>query len=154
MEKELPQLEDVYLDPGSCGFYGAVVQINKNKKGLGKKVIEETFEAFRPLKRVIAVDKDVNIYDPVDVDWAQTTRFDPDSDLIIKKNQWGHVLHPLVKKDNGDNERTMTNIGFDATAPYPRPDKFERVQYLDIDLQDDKLKSKQADWALQFIALR
>jgi 2,5-furandicarboxylate decarboxylase 1 len=142
VNKEIPQLQDVYLDPGGCGFYGAVVQIDKNKKDLGKEVIQKTFEAFRPLKRVIAVDKDVNLYDPIDVDWALTTRFNPDSDLIIMENQWGHVLHPLVKKGQEGKGGTMTKIGFDATAPYPRPDKFKRVKFRDVDLQDYKIKSE------------
>lgn len=140
VNQEIPQLLNVYLDPGGCGFYGAVVKIDKNKKGLGKEVIKKTFEAFRPLKRVIAVDKDVNPYDAIDVDWALTTRFNPDSDLIIMENQWGHVLHPLVEKDEEGKGGTMTKIGFDATAPYPRPDKFERVKFREVDLQDYKLK--------------
>ena len=36
----------------------------------------ETFKAFPSLQWVTAVDTDVNIYDPIDVEWAFTTRFD------------------------------------------------------------------------------
>lgn len=129
VKKKIPQLERVYLTPGGCGFYGAVVQIEKDQEGVGKEAIMETFEAFGPLQRVVAVDTDVDLYDPVDVDWAVTTRFNPDADLIILKNQPGHILNPMVRINEDGSGGTVTKIGLDATAPYPRPKKFERVSF-------------------------
>jgi len=129
VKKKIPQLKRVYLTPGGCGFYGAVVQIEKNQKGVGKKAIIETFKAFSPLQRVVAVDTDVDLYDTIDVDWAVTTRFDPDSDLIILKNQPGHILNPMVRINEDGSGGTVTKIGLDATAPYPRTEKFERVSF-------------------------
>ncbi|HBZ54876.1 MAG TPA: UbiD family decarboxylase, partial [Syntrophobacteraceae bacterium] len=54
------------------------------REGLGKEAIEATFKAFAPLQNVVAVDTDVNLYDPIDVNWAITTRFNPDTNLIIQ----------------------------------------------------------------------
>jgi 2,5-furandicarboxylate decarboxylase 1 len=139
VKDKIPQVEAVYLDPGGCGFYGAVVQIDKDRKGLGKKTIEETFKAFGPLQRVIVVDKDVNLYDPVDVNWAMTTRFDPDEDLIVKSNQWGHILNPIVKINPDGKGGTVTKIGIDATAPYPRTERFERVKFKEVNLEDHRI---------------
>lgn len=134
VKQNVPQLQRVYLTPGGCGFYGAVVQVEKDGPDVGKKAIEETFAAFMPLQRVVAVDTDVNLYDPIDVNWAITTRFNPDTDLMIMKDQPGHILNPMVQINPDGKGGTVTKMGMDATAPYPRTDKFERVKFIDVDL--------------------
>jgi len=136
VKKKIPELRAVYLNPGGCGFYGAVVQVEKPREGIGKQAILETFKAFSPLQRVVAVDTDVDVYDPIDVDWAITTRFNPDTDLIILKNQPGHTLNPMVRINKDGMGGTVTKIGLDATAPYPRTSKFERLRFKDINLKD------------------
>ena len=134
VKKKIPQLQAVYLAPGGCGFYGAVVQVEKDREGVGMDAINETFNAFGPLQRVVAVDTDVNLYDPIDVNWAMTTRFNPDTDLLILKNQWGHILNPMVRINPDGKGGTVTKMGIDATAPYPRTEKFERVSFKEVDL--------------------
>jgi 2,5-furandicarboxylate decarboxylase 1 len=136
VRKRIPQLKAVYLDYGGCGFYGAVIQVEKNKSGVGKKAIRETFNVFQPLQRVVAVDTDVNLYDPNDVNWAITTRFNPDSDLVILKNQMGHILNPMVKINPDGKGGTVTKMGVDATAPYPKTKIFERVKFMDVNLNN------------------
>jgi 2,5-furandicarboxylate decarboxylase 1 len=134
VKRKVPQLRAVYLTPGGCGFYGAVVQVEKDGKGVGRATIKETFRAFAPLQQVIAVDTDVNLYDPVDVDWAMTTRFDANKDLIVLKNQPGHILNPMVRINRRGTGGTVTKVGIDATAPYPRTKKFERVAFKKVRL--------------------
>jgi len=134
VKEKVPQLERVYLTPGGCGFYGAVVQVEKDGPDVGKRVIEETFAAFTPLQHVVAVDTDVNLYDPIDVNWAITTRFNPDTDMTILKNQPGHILNPMVQINPDGKGGMVTKMGIDATAPYPRTEKFERVKFIDVDL--------------------
>jgi 2,5-furandicarboxylate decarboxylase 1 len=140
VKKKISQLKAVYLDHGGCGFYGAVIQVEKDQPGVGKEAIRETFKAFEPLQRVIAVDKDVNLYDPNDFNWAITTRFNPDTDLIILKNQVGHILNPMVRLDPDGKGGTVTKMGIDATAPYPRTKKFERVSFKDVKLKEYEIK--------------
>ena len=137
---KIPQLKAVYLNPGGCGFYGAVVQIEKDSPGLGKDAIAATFKAFKPLQRVVVVDSDVNPYDSIDVNWAITTRFNPDTDMVVKKNQWGHILNPMVKINPDGKGGTVTKIGIDATAPFPRSERFERVSFKEIDLRDYEIE--------------
>jgi len=139
VQRKIPQLRAVYLDHGGCGFYGAVVQVDKDQAGTGKAAIQETFKAFEPLQRVIAVDKDVNLYDPNDVNWAITTRFNPDRDLILLPNRPGHILNPMVKINPDGTGGTVTKMGIDATAPYPVTDKFRRVSFMDVDLKNYKI---------------
>ena len=139
VKQKIRQLKAVYLDHGGCGFYGAVVQVDKNRAGMGKAAIEETFKAFEPLQRVVAVDKDVNLYDPNDVNWAITTRFNPDRDLILLPNQMGHILNPMVKINPDGTGGKVTKMGIDATAPYPMTAKFRRVGFMQVNLEDYKI---------------
>jgi 2,5-furandicarboxylate decarboxylase 1 len=82
----------------------------------------------------VAVDTDVNIYDPIDVQWAFTTRFNAKKGFTILPDQEGHILNPMVRGG------LVTKVGIDATAPYPRTDTFERVQFKDVNLKDYDIK--------------
>ncbi len=135
VKEKVPQLKAVYLTPGGCGFYGAVVQVAKDKEDVGREAIMETFKAFPPLQHVVAVDTDVNLYDPIDVNWAITTRFNPDTNLTILKNQVGHILNPMVQINPDGKGGTVTKMGIDATAPYPMTSRFERVKFKEVDLK-------------------
>lgn len=140
VKQKVPQLQAVYLTPGGCGFYGAVVQVAKDGDHVGRDAIMETFNVFPPLQRVVAVDTDVNLYDPIDVDWAITTRFNADTNLIVLKNQVGHILNPMVQIDPDGKGGTVTKVGIDATAPYPRTERFERVSFKAVDLSKHQIQ--------------
>jgi 2,5-furandicarboxylate decarboxylase 1 len=140
VKKKIPQLKAVYLDHGGCGFYGAVIQLEKDQAGIGKEAIKETFGVFESLQRVVAVDSDVNLYDPNDVNWAITTRFNPDKDLILLENQPGHILNPMVTINPDGKGGTVTKMGVDATAPYPRTKMFERVSFRDVNLKNHEIE--------------
>ena len=101
---------------------------------MARKAIRETFKAFEPLQRVVAVDSDVNLYDPNDVNWALTTRFNPDRDLMLLSNQVGHILNPMVTIDPDGKGGTVTKMGMDATAPFERREELQRVSFMDVDL--------------------
>ena len=134
VKAKIPEVRAVYLPPGGCGFYEAVVQVENTRPGLGRDVIQATFHAFGSLQRVVVIDSDVDIYDPVDVEWAITTRFDPDSDLVILPNQDGHILNPVVHVNPDGKGGTVTKIGIDAMAPHQGGEKFERVRFQEVDL--------------------
>jgi 2,5-furandicarboxylate decarboxylase 1 len=140
VKRKIPQLKAVYLDHGGCGFYGAVVQVKKDQAGIGREAIMETFNVFEPLQRVVAVDEDVDLYDANDVNWAITTRFNPDRDLILLKDQPGHILNPMVNKNPDGQGGTITKMGIDATAPYPKTKIFERVRFKDVELKNYEIK--------------
>ncbi len=134
VNQKVPDLKAVYLPPGGCGFYKAVIQLNKSKEGVQDEAIRETFKAFPSLQSVVAVDTDVNIYDCNDVDWAITTRFNAKKGFIMLPDQPGHILNPMVEGG------LVTKVGIDATAPYPRTSTFERVQFKDVNLKNYKIK--------------
>ncbi len=120
VRKKVPRLRAVYLTPGGCGFYAAVVQVAASRSpGIGRRVIRETFKAFEPLQRVLAVDTDVKLYDPIDVDWAVTTRFNPDTGLIILRRRPGHIPKPMVRVKKDGKGGTVTKMGLDPPPPGP-----------------------------------
>lgn len=135
VKRAIPELVAVYLPHGGCGFYQAVVQVRNTRKNIGKDAIRETFRAFRPLQRVVVVDTDVDLRDAVDVDWAITTRFDPDGDLILLPEEDGHILNPMVTINADGKGGTVTKMGMDALVPFGAPrERFERVKFREIDL--------------------
>ena len=129
-----PEVTAVHLPPGGCGFYEAVVQVESPAPGAGREIARATFAAFTSLQRVVVVDTDVDIYDPVDVEWAITTRFDPDAGMVVLPGEEGHLLNPMVTIDADGMRGTVTKIGIDATVPAHDRARFERVVYRDVDL--------------------
>jgi 2,5-furandicarboxylate decarboxylase 1 len=126
--RQVPGVQGVCLIYGGCGFYHAVVQLEKTVEGLGKNAILAAFAAFPPLKQVTVVDADVDPRDPTDVEWAVATRFRPETDLLLVPGARGHELNPATEGGLG------TKIGFDATAPLPPSRRFERFQVQPVDL--------------------
>ncbi len=124
VQSQVPEVKNVYFPHGGCGFYQAVIQLEKRTEGSQKNAIMAAFAAFPSLRVVTAVDEDVDIYDPEDVDWAVSTRFDPDRDLIIVRDARSHELNPMSRDGIG------SKMGIDATAPFPRPQHFKRASYL------------------------
>ncbi len=134
LKTRIPEVRAVHLPPGGCGFYAAVVQVENARPGLGPEVIRQTFAAFRSLQRVTVVDTDVDLFDASDVDWAITTRFDPDTDLVVLPDQEGHILNPVVRRNPDGSGGTITKIGIDAMAPFEGGFVFQRVRFQDVDL--------------------
>ncbi|UCF93766.1 MAG: UbiD family decarboxylase [Desulfobacterales bacterium] len=134
VSSQVPVVKDVVLTYGGCGFYHAVVQIEKNIEGMERNAILATFAAFPSLKQVVVVDSDVDIRDPQDVEWALATRFRPDRDILLIPHARGHELNPVTDAGLG------CKIGLDATAPYPRPQQFERFKVREVDINDYEIE--------------
>jgi 2,5-furandicarboxylate decarboxylase 1 len=126
LSRQVPGIRDVYLSHGGCGFYHAVVQLDPRAPGMAKQAILAAFAAFPPLLAVTVVDPDVDPRDAEDVQWAMTTRFRPDRDLVLVPGAAGHELNPMVE------DRLAVKVGYDATVPFPRSPAFERVRMQDV----------------------
>jgi UbiD family decarboxylase len=128
------QCKDVYIAPGGCSWLHAVVQIHKTQVDDGRKAIFAAFEGHKSLKHVVVVDEDINIYDPHDVEWAISTRFQADKNLIVLSNQSGSSLDPSGDLSEG-KKATTAKAGFDATIPLVTTGKgFKKEDYIKIDL--------------------
>jgi 2,5-furandicarboxylate decarboxylase 1 len=128
--------KNVLVTMGGGSWLHGVVQIKKKHPDDGKKAIEAAFNGHKSMKQVTIIDEDVDIFDPLAVEWAVATRFQGDNDLLIKPDQPGSSLDPSGKHEPG--KKTLTaKVGIDATIP-PGVDKskYEVVKYKKVDLND------------------
>ncbi|MPZ88643.1 MAG: UbiD family decarboxylase [Nitriliruptorales bacterium] len=107
---------------GTCRFH-AVVSITKRVEGEGKLAILAALSNQDLLKRVVVVDDDIDIHDPVQVEWAIATRMRADDDVVIVPGVKSNPVDPMSRN------RTIAKLGIDATlgleearGRLPRPD--------------------------------
>jgi UbiD family decarboxylase len=121
---EVVRCLDVNVNPGGCSWLHAIVQIDKQEEDDGVKAIHAAFEGHRSCKHVFVVDSDIDIYDPLQVEWAMATRFQGDVNMVIKEKEPGSSLDPSAELDTN----LTTKIGFDLTKPLdPKGRTFNRV---------------------------
>ena len=90
-----------------------MVKIEKQHSDDGRKAIDAAFLGHASLKHVVVVDADINIDDPLDVEWAIATRVQMDKDLVLKPNELGSSLDPSADPVS----RKTCKAGIDATIP-------------------------------------
>jgi UbiD family decarboxylase len=112
---------DVLLTEGGCCYFHAVVQIEKETEEDARRVIDATMQAHGSLKHVLVVDTDIDIHDPLDLEYAIATRMRGDEDIVLYPNVRGSTLDPRSK------DGITTKVGVDATAKLDRLWKFQRV---------------------------
>ncbi|MPZ63224.1 MAG: UbiD family decarboxylase [Propionibacteriales bacterium] len=103
---------------GSCRTH-AVVSVDQPRPGEVANLILAAFTQQSILKLVTVVDSDVDIFDDEDVEWACSSRFQAQRDLLVVPNARGSSLDPST--DNG----VTSKMGMDATIP---PDS-DRARY-------------------------
>ena len=121
---EVVDCVDVYMTEGGCGWLAAVVKIRKHSEEDSKKAIEAALAGHRSMKMVTIVDEDIDISNPVRVEWAMVTRWQPDRDTYTFSNQKGSSLDP---SRYGDGK--TSKVGFDATIHHEdNPEGYQSVQ--------------------------
>ncbi len=113
---EVVKCLDVNINPGGCSWLHAIVQIDKQSEEDGKKAIQAAFAGHRSCKHVFVVDKDIDIYNPLEVEWAFATRFQGQTDLVILPKEPGSSLDPSSERTESGTHLT-TKLGFDLTKP-------------------------------------
>lgn len=121
---------DVSITPGGCSWLHAVIAIDKKDEADGKKAIEAAFKGHASLKLATVVDTDINILDPLEVEWAVATRFQAKTGLVVKENEKGSSLDPSADP----NTRATSKMGLDATKPLVIKGKnFAKADYPKVD---------------------
>ena len=122
LRRSFPGVRDVHLSMGGVGRYVLYVQLAKRQEGEAKNVILGAFGGHYDLKTVIVVDEDVDIHNAREVEWAVTTRFQADRDLVVIADSQGSKLDPSTRDGVG------AKMGMDATVPLDAPaGKFTRI---------------------------
>ena len=70
VKNAVPTVSSVHLTPGGTGRYHLVIQMEKKNEGEAKNAIFAAFGSSQEIKHVVVVDKDVDIFNPVEVNWA------------------------------------------------------------------------------------
>lgn len=111
----LPNVVDVFVDPSAgCGFT-AHISIDKKRIGEPKMAMMRAYTSLMGFcKHVFVYDKDIDIYNPHERDWALAHRFQADRDLLIIPNALGHILDPLAQADMGATAKLGVYDGHDA----------------------------------------
>jgi len=104
---------DVSVNPGGTSWLHVLIKINKQNDEDGKKSIEAGMKGHTSAKHFFILDKDIDIYNSLEVEWAMATRFQADKDLYTYPGEKGSSLDP-----SGDPETRKTcKTGFDYTMP-------------------------------------
>ena len=142
LRRSFPGVLDVHLSRGGTCRYHLNVRLDKRHEGEGKNVIMGAFGAHYDIKHVVVVDKDVDIHNQAEVEWAIATRFQADRDLVVVSNALGSRLDP-----SGDNG-VSAKMGFDATVPLTSPAlKYKRIRVPGEEAVDlAKVIDEAADW--------
>ena len=122
---------DVNISPGGSSWLHAIVQIDKKSEEDGRKAIEGTFAGHTSCKHAFIVDKDIDIYNPLSVEWAMATRFQGDARMLIKDKEPGSSLDPSAEPGT----KMTTKIGFDLTKPLVVKGKsFDIAEFPKVDI--------------------
>jgi 2,5-furandicarboxylate decarboxylase 1 len=129
---EVVRCLDVNVNPGGCSWLHAIVQIDKQSEQDGKMANEAAFAGHSSCKHVYVVDKDIDIYNPLEVEWAMATRFQGDRDLVIRDRAPGSSLDPSADAET----HVTTRLGFDLTAPLETAGKsFHKAAFPTVDVK-------------------
>src|ERR1044072_1847817 len=111
VKNTVPSTKMVHLSDGGSNWLTAIVQIKKRLEGEPKNAILTAFAAHPSLKTAIIVDEDINPLNPVEVDYAVSTRTQADKDFLLITNAKGSSLDPSSDQTN----LLTTKLGIDAT---------------------------------------
>jgi len=120
--KIVPEVRDVYVTPGGTFRHHVVVSIKKRHDDEARNLILALLALGIGLKQVTVVDDDIDIRNPTEVEWALSTRMQPDRDLIVIPRLACSTLDPSVPKP-----RSTAGWGIDATVPVGDRAKYEKV---------------------------
>jgi 2,5-furandicarboxylate decarboxylase 1 len=118
MKKEFSSIQKIHMIPRTFGSH-VVMSIDADNKGEIRRALTLAL-SFPNVKKAIVVDRDVEVEDDHEVEWAIATRFQADQDLIVIRNLRGQPIDPSSKEGF-----LTTKIGIDATRP--KKDGFEKV---------------------------
>lgn len=114
VKNTVPSIKAVHLSDGGSNWLTAVIQIKKRLEGEPKNAILTAFAAHPSLKSAIIVDEDIDPLNPIEVEYAISTRTQADRDFVMISNSKGSSLDPSSDQTN----LLTTKLGIDATISF------------------------------------
>jgi 2,5-furandicarboxylate decarboxylase 1 len=127
----VPIVVDAEMTAGGLHRFHAVLQVKKTTpqhEGLQRNAILAAFGALKDLELIIAVDDDIDIRDPRDVEYALATRMEASRDLFVIPDARGHEYVRVGR--NG----IRAKVGIDATVPIEDRPRFARCVFTDVEI--------------------
>ncbi len=122
------QVKDINVTLGGRAFWHAVISIRK-QAGEGKNALLAALSVM-DLKHVVVVDDDIDVFNPVEVEWAIATRVQGDRDVLIVPGARAKPLDPSLPISPPGVVPTGAKVGIDATIGEGIPlERFERISY-------------------------
>jgi 2,5-furandicarboxylate decarboxylase 1 len=95
-------LKDVHIPP-SGGCFTVILQLTPHYEGQAKNALMAALSSpYIQPKIAVAVDEDIDIYDPSDVQWAVSTRVNPSKDVFIVDGARNYPMDPPLDQPAGD----------------------------------------------------
>jgi len=110
LRQVVPGVREVAVTEGGSGRLSAVVALEEPAPGLARKAMLTAWSAVSLVKHVTVVDADIDVWDPVQVEWACVSRMRPERDLLVLPGARADRSEPL------EQGGTVTRLGIDATA--------------------------------------
>jgi 2,5-furandicarboxylate decarboxylase 1 len=137
LQAATPIVLDAEMTAGGLHRFHAVIQVKKTTpqhNGMQRNVIAAAFGALKDLDLVTVVDEDINIRDPLDVEYALATRFEASKDLVLIPGARGHEY----VRASADGIRSK--LGIDASVPFEDKALFARCEFEKVSLEEGSLK--------------
>lgn len=121
--KITPEVVAVNVTPGGAARHHVVISIKKRHLAEARNLALALLAAPLGAKLVTVVDEDIDVFDPLQVEWALNTRVQADRDVIVVPNLYSPTLDPSAPA-----ARTSAKMAVDATVPagdraaYQRPE--------------------------------
>ena len=126
--RHLDSTADVHIPPYGNGFM-AIIQIDRDNPGTPKNLAMAALAAHINIRNVIVIDRDVDMHEPAEIQWALTNRVHWTDDVFTVAHAQGHEMDPTA-----DQRGVSTKVGIDATYKRERREYGERVSYPAVDL--------------------
>jgi 2,5-furandicarboxylate decarboxylase 1 len=134
-----PIVVDAEMTGGGLHRFHAVLQVRKSSAqhdGLQRNAILAAFGALKDLDLIIAVDDDIDIRNPQDVEYAVATRMEASRDLFVIPDARGHEY--VRVSANG----IRAKVGIDATVAFEEKSRFQRCAFTDVALHPDDISAE------------
>jgi 2,5-furandicarboxylate decarboxylase 1 len=138
LQASVPIIHDAEMTAGGLHRFIAVLSVKKasaQHDGLQRNAILAAFATLKDLDLVIAVDDDIDIRDPVDVEYALATRMEASRDVFVIPDARGHEYV------RAGNSGIVSKLGIDATVPFEERGRFARVSFKDVALDEKDFKN-------------
>jgi len=145
-----PNVHNVISLPG---IFGLVIQMTPRAYGEAKNVLMAALSSeYQHPKIVIAVDADVDIFNPAEILWALSTRVNPQEDVVIIPGTHNHAMDASLPELGGPGTDLWQRLGskmmIDATIPPPADaaarSMFERIRPVNPQLRLEDFAAKES----------